>query len=220
MKSFMTAIVILIMLTTLVADSSEPVLQRLEEEGSLAVTQLGVGDYDQAIVTFKSLLKLKPLKGNPELLYTLARAYAGKGNTDKAIHYLQRAVTKGYNKSDWAQVDPYLERVRSNYRFLRVVELMERNAQEWEKRSRPAHRTLDPARAPEFASYDALNSEYSHKCPPLTSLRAIQEWRWRILDEERAALRRYLSDHPQAADHEEAAVNLVRTFHLPTGNGR
>jgi hypothetical protein len=58
-----------------------------------------------------------------ELSWMVAAASAGVGETDEALHWLSRAIEMGFiNHRFFAEVDPFLAKLRGNPRFEALME--------------------------------------------------------------------------------------------------
>ncbi len=53
----------------------------------------------------------------PVVLYNVACFYAMKGNTDRAMELLDRAVENGWGDKAWLETDPDLDSLREDPRF-------------------------------------------------------------------------------------------------------
>lgn len=69
-------------------------------------------NYEKAIQYFENAFQLKP----PDALnaYKAAGVYSLSGNSDKAFHYLEKALSSGWTDADWLTYDPYFNYLKEN----------------------------------------------------------------------------------------------------------
>jgi len=86
-----------------------------------------LGQLDRALAVYQKALAA----GAPPLYaeYSIATVYAQRKESDKAFEHLDRALQAGYNKPEQLSSDPYLEALRSNARFRKLVDQANRNLQ-------------------------------------------------------------------------------------------
>ncbi len=58
----------------------------------------------------------------PVCMYNVACVYALKGNSDKALTWLEKSVEAGFSQRQQMQTDPDLESIRSDERFARIMD--------------------------------------------------------------------------------------------------
>jgi hypothetical protein len=82
------------------------------------------GDRKAMLAVLADPATREALEMTTELTWTVAAASAGVGETDEALHWLSRAIDMGFiNHRFFAEVDPFLAKLRGDPRF---EELMER----------------------------------------------------------------------------------------------
>ncbi len=86
----------------------------------LAVKLAAAGRYDEALSALEHLVRLRP--DDPAGYYNIACVHAKKGDAQKSVDYLGRALDKGF--SDWKliETDPDLDPVRSSPRFRALLQ--------------------------------------------------------------------------------------------------
>lgn len=87
----------------------------------IAVTYAALGENKNALDAAKKVLEVDPTDGT--VLYNCACMYSFMGKKEEAFRYLDKALERGFmNIIDWVKdVDPYLEPVREDPRFLAIV---------------------------------------------------------------------------------------------------
>lgn len=162
------------------------------------------------------------LKENPQYWYFLARAYGFLNMGSEAVNAVENMVANGwtYDLGDTIEKDGELYGVAARYpdEIAALNERLKANVQAWGERQKHAHQDLDPTTMKRFKSFAALQTTYEtrrneegaeYKALKLKGRRAITEWRWHLLDEERATIQRYLAEHPSVGDREAAYLRLV-----------
>jgi len=105
----------------------------------LATCQQELGQLDQALATLESALKA----GVPPIFaeFTLGSIYAQKGDQEKALEHLQKALDNGYNKPEEFDTNAHLATLRSDPRFRKLRQQAEHNLKPCA--SRPENRQFD-----------------------------------------------------------------------------
>jgi tetratricopeptide (TPR) repeat protein len=87
----------------------------------MAVTYAGLGENRNALDAAEKVLEIDPTDGT--VLYNCACMYSFMGMKEEGFSYLEKALERGFmNIIDWVKdVDPYLEPVRDDPRFLAIV---------------------------------------------------------------------------------------------------
>jgi dienelactone hydrolase len=75
--------------------------------------------YPEAVAVLDMWTVIEPEQHVP--FYYLARAYAGMGDRDKALHALESAVERGFNDLPLMERDPYLSALDGEERYKRLV---------------------------------------------------------------------------------------------------
>lgn len=78
---------------------------------ALSILNADLKNYDQAILTYKKLLKNQPY--NNTIQYNIACLYAIQGKTNQAIDWLQKAIDNGYKNWELIKTDNDLEVIRN-----------------------------------------------------------------------------------------------------------
>ncbi|HIE04868.1 MAG TPA: tetratricopeptide repeat protein [Candidatus Latescibacteria bacterium] len=89
---------------------------------NLGTYLLGRGNYDEAIKFLRKALALRP--GFKEAQYNIACAYALKGDREKAISALARAVRMGVEDPKFVAEDPDLKPLHKDPRFWEILKRM------------------------------------------------------------------------------------------------
>jgi tetratricopeptide (TPR) repeat protein len=84
-----------------------------------------LGQLDRALDVYQKALAA----GAPPLYaeYSIATVYAQRKEFGKAFEHLDKALQAGYNKPEQLSTDPYLEALRTDPRFAKLVEQANRN---------------------------------------------------------------------------------------------
>ena len=149
--------------------------------------------------------------------YNLACARALKGDSAGALEALAAAVETGWMDAGHAGKDSDLESLRELARFDSLLEAMDQNEADWKARTRKLHTELDPANAPSFESLETLNDSFATDETKFYSMSALYdmdtyyEKQWALHDNKVAALKRYIADHPEAVDRDDAGIEILRT---------
>jgi len=83
---------------------------------NLSLTYFALGRREEAEAKLKSMLASKP--DDPIICYNLACFKSRSGRTDRALHWLKKAVDLGFNDWDTLATDPDLANLRSTPGFL------------------------------------------------------------------------------------------------------
>jgi tetratricopeptide (TPR) repeat protein len=86
---------------------------------NMAVIAMEKGQVELAERALKQAVTIG--SGSPDPYYNLACLYAGQGNIEQALEYLNRAVEKEPEAALWAQKDPDLEILYEEERFLEIT---------------------------------------------------------------------------------------------------
>jgi thiol-disulfide isomerase/thioredoxin len=155
---------------------------------------------------------------SPFALMEAAEGAARLGRTEEAFDFIERAVAGGYRFSDQAREIPAFSSLLQDARFEALLAAMKTEAERWEAETRSARPELPIERALPFrshrklaAAFDARERRESRSSWRLSWNASAAASRGR-LDERLAALRRYLAEHPDAADREAAAWDAVETL--------
>ena len=84
-----------------------------------------LGQLDRALAVYQKALAAGAPP--PYAEYSIATVFAQKKELDKAFEHLAKAMQAGYNKPEQLSSDPYLEALRSDARFLKLVEQANHN---------------------------------------------------------------------------------------------
>jgi len=84
-----------------------------------------LGQLDRALAVYQKALAAGAPP--PYAEYSIATVFAQKKELDKAFEHLEKAMRAGYNKPEQLTSDPYLEALRSDARFLKLIEQASRN---------------------------------------------------------------------------------------------
>jgi Flp pilus assembly protein TadD len=85
----------------------------------LAQVYIAQGDYGRAITTLLSLPKAD--QSTPVPHFQLGLAYAGRGDKDKALVELQKAIDLGYRDSAAIKSNAHFDSLRSDPRFQKLL---------------------------------------------------------------------------------------------------
>ena len=82
----------------------------------LAKLYVGTSEYEEALILYQKLIVLLP--DNPAVDYNIACIYARQNNSEKSVHWLKKAVAKGFNDLEHIKNDSDLDNIRdsSHYR--------------------------------------------------------------------------------------------------------
>jgi tetratricopeptide (TPR) repeat protein len=92
-------------------------------DGQLGYAYAVAGNKAKALKIAEELESLRN-HGDPDATFDLVRVYAGLGNNDRALEFLQKAYEEHYPSMGVIKVDPLLDRLRSNPRFQDLVRRM------------------------------------------------------------------------------------------------
>lgn len=95
----------------------------------LGYAQHASGLYQQAIASYESMLAIDgPHPLNPVAMYNLGCAHALDGDSEEAFAWLGKAVDNGFNQTAQITSDGDLVSLRTDVRFAKLVERVDRNA--------------------------------------------------------------------------------------------
>ena len=91
----------------------------------LATSLQELGQLDEALQTLEQGLKagVPPLYGE----FSIAAIYAQKGEKERALEHLQKAIDNGYNRPDQFDADPHLASLHGDPRFEKMRQQAEHN---------------------------------------------------------------------------------------------
>lgn len=90
--------------------------QALELLGSLYTEE---GRLDEGLQMDQRLVKLQPL--SPNAFYNLSCSFSLKNQKKEALHSLAKAISLGYNDSDWMRIDDDLRNLHQEPLFWDLV---------------------------------------------------------------------------------------------------
>jgi tetratricopeptide (TPR) repeat protein len=88
--------------------------------GIQAYLARSLGQPEEAIALCKQAIALDPLRANLHL-YQIAEIYAYRGETNKAFHWLDRAIQQRDPGAPEVQTDPLMRNVRQDPRYTEVL---------------------------------------------------------------------------------------------------
>ncbi len=103
------------------------------------LAQHQAGDYDAAIASFQSALKLN--FNSPGAMMRIGRAYVKKADLDRAIEWVGKSADAGFSAANFMATDPDWSEARKDPRFAAILARIDRNARPCEHN--PAYRTFD-----------------------------------------------------------------------------
>ena len=92
----------------------------------LGVSLHGTGKQDDAVASFQQAMKAGIPRGPAE--YGIALAFASKHDAESAFQYLDKAAHDGFSNADQLNSDEELAALRSDARFAKVLDQVNRNA--------------------------------------------------------------------------------------------
>ena len=88
-------------------------------QNRLALLYAETDQPDKAISAFKQLKRIS--EGRPEIDFNIACIYSRKGDSKKAIHWLKKAISDGYDNWSAIESDKDLEWVRQSHEYRKLV---------------------------------------------------------------------------------------------------
>jgi peroxiredoxin len=157
-------------------------------------------------------LKLYALAPDIEYASYATACYAARlGKTDEAFAWLKKAADLGFAWPDAVQANRDLESLHDDPRWQPFVDRIQANS-DLEIREMESRRpNPDPAAAPAFKSYRKLAAAFDQRRDALAndrwrmSRKAAGKAALALQDEREAALHKYIDEHPDAKDREDAA---------------
>jgi thiol-disulfide isomerase/thioredoxin len=186
--------------------------QKLYRKGA---KNMEAGRYEKAVTIWQRVEPMAP--ENPGPAYALARGLAQLGNADAAFEALDRAIARGYAEADAARNDEDLTSLADDARFVDVIERMQANKDRWDEQMSTMHRIVPIAEAEAFDSAQAIIDVFDARVAELDSRMSLLGWRRytehhsTILDDKLGALERYLAEHADAPDREQAMLEALQT---------
>jgi hypothetical protein len=162
--------------------------------------------------------KAMTMADDPYAAYDLAKAYARLGQEELFWQAMEEAEKRGYELAWEMEEEPAFKNYRSDPRHLQVIEKIKQNQVEncLERRESSAIPSLESA--PSFSSLEVLEKAFDEEEGnellaewklPYAEQRIQQQYR---LAKRIAVLRRYIRDHPEALDLQEARLAEIRTW--------
>ena len=107
-------------------EAAEPFLDRANASAGLAMVLRRTGRAREAesILDEAIAVDLEAVRGGAEYYgsaYTLAQLFAVKGDTAAALDWLERAVSAGWRRYRWTEIDPVLRSLRGEQRYRSLV---------------------------------------------------------------------------------------------------
>ena len=187
---------------------------RIDKKSSAAWSSLEAARYAEAAERFSELRSRQP--ANPSFALGHARALAALDRKEEAWLALDAAVAAGLRYAWQVEKDEHLAPLRGDPRFEKVVAQTRDNFRAWNSRVAEAKRPAPLAAAPAFDSWDKVAEsvreenkrirQVEYRRDP-TGENEIEAHRLRQANF--AKIRRYLADHPNAADREQAMLGEV-----------
>ena len=150
-----------------------------------------------------------------EVAFDAACVAARLGSKDEALAWLERAVDSGYLDAPAAEQSEDLVDLHGDPRWSPLIDRIGQNVRELAETMTSARPDLGPDAAPSFKSFKKLFAQYEKRSKDLSA----DAWKFPRLgrakaslglsDERVAANRRYIAEHPAAADRDESAWDAV-----------
>ena len=192
-------------------------LERFSDLGKSASSKMGSEDHAGAITDLKAQIALNPENASP--YYNLACAYSLENQPEAALEQLARAIERGFTSPSYLSRDSDLDNIRETERFQALVErAAERDREYWEAQER-AWGSIT-AGGPAFDSFESLDAHFQEQAQALRKRRSwdgtdAYKQKQRDLARDRvAALTRYVADHPDAEDREQAQVAVLYGYQM------
>ena len=96
----------------------------------MGFTLYSLNKHKEGVPFFEKVVEEDPSSGN---LYNLACGYARSGDPEKAVSALERAIQAGFNSREQMESDPDLNALRSNERFVSLINKLPAKATPQEK---------------------------------------------------------------------------------------